>query len=82
MKDKGVQLSSESEHEIERCGKAKESAPRRLKSVDISDYKLFEEEQRTTQIVYSYKGGKKVPKLREPRSLFAFNEEKKLQPPR
>ncbi|KAK3700891.1 hypothetical protein QZH41_012694, partial [Actinostola sp. cb2023] len=23
-----------------------------------------------------------VPKLREPRSLFAFNEEKKLQPPR
>ena len=53
MKDKGVELSSESEQE--RCGeeKTKISSPRRLKSVDISG-------KRTTQIVYSYKNEKKV----------------------
>ncbi|XP_028513469.1 cytosolic carboxypeptidase 3-like [Exaiptasia diaphana] len=79
MKHKGITLSSESEQE---CDGAHACPPGRLKSVDISDYKLFEEEQRTTQIIYSYKGGKKVPKLREPRNLFAFNEERKLQAPR
>ncbi|XP_031575194.1 cytosolic carboxypeptidase 2-like, partial [Actinia tenebrosa] len=82
MKDKVLEESSDSDNGTNGKIKAVKSPPRRLKSVDITDYKVFEEEKRTTQLVYSYKGGKRVPKLREPRNLFAFNEEKGLQPPR
>ncbi|VDI78246.1 Hypothetical predicted protein [Mytilus galloprovincialis] len=40
------------------------------------DNKLQEELLRTTQLVYSYQDGKgMVPKLREPRSLFALSKE-------
>ena len=41
-----------------------------------ADNKLQEELLRTTQLVYSYQDGKgMVPKLREPRSLFALSKE-------
>ncbi|XP_055996459.1 cytosolic carboxypeptidase 2-like isoform X25 [Ostrea edulis] len=43
---------------------------------NLSDNKLQEELLRTTQLVYSYKDGKgMVPKLREPRNLYALAKE-------
>ncbi|XP_071100297.1 cytosolic carboxypeptidase 2-like isoform X3 [Haliotis cracherodii] len=42
---------------------------------DAQDNKLQEELLRTTQLVYSYEAGRMVPKLREPRNLYALAKE-------
>ncbi|XP_071955490.1 cytosolic carboxypeptidase 2-like isoform X2 [Antedon mediterranea] len=39
------------------------------------DYRPGEDEKKSTQITYSYQAGKMVPKLREPRNLYALNKE-------
>ncbi|XP_041367885.1 cytosolic carboxypeptidase 2-like [Gigantopelta aegis] len=42
---------------------------------DNQDNKLQEELLRTTQLVYSYEAGRMVPRLREPRNLYALAKE-------
>lgn len=76
MKDKGVHDSSQSDDNNEALKRSPSSA---VPSFSIPDIKLFEKESRSTQLVFSYKGGKKVPKLREPRNLFAFSKDKGQQ---
>ncbi|XP_052705976.1 uncharacterized protein LOC128181564 isoform X1 [Crassostrea angulata] len=59
-----------------RAGVSCESHIKGYYDENLSDNKLQEELLRTTQLVYSYKDGKgMVPKLREPRNLYALAKE-------
>jgi len=76
MKDKVVHESSQSDENNEALNRTSASA---IPPFNIPDLNVFEKESRTTQLVFSYQGGKKVPKLREPRNLYAFSKEKGQQ---
>lgn len=77
MKEEVSHDSSQSDENIEVRNRAFTSAvPDPFFSADL---KLYDKESRSTQLVFSYQGGKKVPKLREPRNLYAFSTEKGLQ---
>lgn len=76
MKDKVDHESSQSDENNEALNRSSVSA---IPPFNIPDLKLFEKESRTTQLVFSYQGGKKVPKLREPRNLYAFSKDKGQQ---
>ncbi|XP_078346337.1 uncharacterized protein LOC144631703 isoform X2 [Oculina patagonica] len=76
MKDKVVHESSQSDENNEVLNRSCTSA---IAPFNIPDLKQFDKESRTTQLVFSYQGGKKVPKLREPRNLYAFSKDKGQQ---
>lgn len=76
MKDKVFHDSSQSDENNEVGNRGSSST---VPPFIPADLKLFDKEFRSTQLVFSYQGGKKVPKLREPRNLYAFCKEKGLQ---
>lgn len=79
MKDNIFHESSQSDENNEVIKKSSGSGVPVSLFNNPSDCRFVDKEPRTTQLVFTYQGGKKVPKLREPRNLYALFKEKGQQ---